>query len=205
MRASRLLQILLLLQNRGKLTAGQLAAELEVDRRTILRDVDALNEAGLPVLTQAGYGGGIVLGFDYRTRLTGLTPDEAEAMALILTLMPQELADLSLTQAGMRAQAKLREAFPDQTRHQMAAMLARFTVAYAPPVPADPRREALGRAVRERRMVWLQANRASGILVHPVGLELSPAGWTLVCGLTQTRYPEADWGNLTLSARRFAS
>ena len=49
MRASRLLQILLLLQNRGRLTAGQLARELEVDRRTILRDVDALNEAGLPV------------------------------------------------------------------------------------------------------------------------------------------------------------
>jgi predicted DNA-binding transcriptional regulator YafY len=77
MRASRLLQILLLLQNRGRLTAGQLARELEVDRRTVLRDVDALSEAGLPVITFQGQSGGIRLGFDYRTRLTGLDADEA--------------------------------------------------------------------------------------------------------------------------------
>lgn len=204
MRASRLLQILLLLQNRGKLTAGQLAAELEVDRRTVLRDVDALNEAGLPVLTQVGHGGGIVLGFDYRTRLTGLSAEEAEAMALILSLMPQELADLGLAQAGARAQAKLREAFPDQTRRQMTAMLARFAVSPTVPASPDPRREALGRAVREGRMVWLQVRRGAGILVHPVGLELSQTGWTLLCGLTRTRHPEAEWGDLTVSARCFA-
>ena len=46
MRAARLLQMLLLLQNRGRMTCGQLARELEVTRRTILRDVDAMTEAG---------------------------------------------------------------------------------------------------------------------------------------------------------------
>jgi predicted DNA-binding transcriptional regulator YafY len=203
MRASRLLQILLLLQNRGRLTAGQLAQELEVDRRTILRDVDALNEAGLPVLTQPGHGGGITLGFDYRTRLTGLTEDEAEAMALILSLMPQELADLGLAQSGARAQAKLREAFPDQTRRQIAALLSRFSVPPQAPGPADPRRQALGRAVRESRMVWLQVTKSKGLLVHPVGLELTREAWVLVCGLTQRRYTEAEWGNITISARQF--
>ena len=205
MRASRLLQILLLLQNRGRLTAGQLARELEVDRRTILRDVDALTEAGLPVLTQAGHGGGITLGFDYRTRLTGLTEEEAEAMALILALMPQELVDLGLAGPGARAQAKLREAFPDQTRRQMTAMLARFAVSPAPAGAPDTRRAALGRAVREGRMVWLQVKRASGVLVHPVRMELSRGGWVLICAMTQTRYPEAEWGDITLSARRFAA
>lgn len=203
MRASRLLQILLLLQNRGRLTAAQLAHELEVDRRTILRDVDALNEAGLPVLTQQGQGGGITLGFDYRTRLTGLDHDEAEAMALILALMPQEVIDLGLAQAGARGQAKLREAFPDQTRRQMAQMLARFAVAIGPPGAADDRRAALGSAVREARIAQIAVKGGRGVLVHPIGMELAQGGWTLICGLTQARHSEANWGNITISAKSF--
>ena len=63
MRASRLLQILLLLENRGRMTSSRLADELEVTPRTILRDVDALTEAGLPMVVDAGYRGGIELGF----------------------------------------------------------------------------------------------------------------------------------------------
>ena len=200
MRASRLLQILLLLQNRGRLTAGQLASELEVDRRTVLRDVDALNEAGLPVLTQQGHGGGITLGFDYRTRLTGLTQDEAESMALILALMPQELADLGMAEAGARAQAKLRETFPDQTRRQMAAMLKRFVVPVVPPGRADARRKALGQAVRDGRIVRLQAKGPAPIVVHPVALEVSQDGWVVICGLGKTRYTEEVWGDLNVSA-----
>ncbi len=205
MRASRLLQILLLLQNRGRLTAGQLAHELEVDRRTVLRDVDALNEAGLPVLTQQGHGGGITLGFDYRTRLTGLDHDEAEAMALILSLMPQELADLGLAQAGARAQAKMREAFPDQTRRQMAAFTAQFSVSVIPPAPPDARREALGQALRGGRIVRLRATGADPVVVHPIAMELSGAGWVLICAKAQRRYPEAEWGDINISAQRFGT
>jgi predicted DNA-binding transcriptional regulator YafY len=204
MRASRLLQILLLLQNRGRLTAAQLSRELEVDRRTILRDVDALNEAGLPILTQAGHGGGINLGFDYRTRLTGLDHDEAEAMAVILAMIPPELVDLGLAQAGARAQAKLREAFPDQTRRLMAGMLAQFPVASDPAPAADARRAALGLAVRQGRIVRLRARGPDPILVHPAALELSRPGWVLVCARTGLRYSEADWGDINISARRFA-
>ena len=61
MRAARLLQMLLLLQNPGRMTSVQLAEELEVSRRTILRDVDALTEAGLPVIVFQGNQGGIEL------------------------------------------------------------------------------------------------------------------------------------------------
>ena len=91
MRASRLLQILLLLQNRGRLTTATLARELEVNRRTVLRDVDALTEAGLPVIVHRGQRGGIELGFNYRTRLTGLSADEAEALGVLLTRPADEL------------------------------------------------------------------------------------------------------------------
>lgn len=208
MRASRLLQMLLILQNRGRMTAARLAEALQVDRRTVLRDVDALSEAGLPIVTLPGQGGGIELGFDYRTRLTGLDPDEAEAMALILTLVPAELADLGLAQAGARAQAKLREAFPDQTRRVMARMARQFPVAPAPvpdPNPGpDPRRAALALAVREGRIVRLRAQAAQPVLVHPVALELSPSGWVLVTA-TGARHAEAEWGAVNISARRFGA
>ena len=59
MRASRLLRILLIMQNRGRQTSVQLAAELEVAPRTILRDVDAMTEAGLPIIVHQGHAGGI--------------------------------------------------------------------------------------------------------------------------------------------------
>jgi len=202
MRASRLLQILLILQNRGRLTASQLAAELEVDRRTVLRDVDALSEAGLPIIAFQGQGGGIELGFDYRTRLTGLDPDEAQAMALILSLMPPELTDLGLAVAGTRAQAKLREAFPDQTRHRMAEALAQFPVPHMPRPAADSRRAALAVAVRESRILRLRAKTAAPVIVHPVALEVRAAGWVLVCA-SGARHGEADWGDVNISARRF--
>jgi predicted DNA-binding transcriptional regulator YafY len=113
MRAARLLQILLLLQNRGRQTARQLASELEVAPRTILRDVDAMTEAGLPIIVHQGNRGGIELGFNYRTRLTGLAQDEAEALGLILSARNPLIAALDLDHAAARARAKLVESLPD--------------------------------------------------------------------------------------------
>ncbi|MGB5069258.1 MAG: HTH domain-containing protein, partial [Albidovulum sp.] len=146
MRAARLLQMLLILQNRGRQSCGHLAVALEVSRRTVLRDVDALTEAGLPVIVHRGALGGIELGFDYRTRLTGLSADEAEAMALILALMPPEVCDLGLAGAAARAQAKMREAFADQTRAEMSRASARFRVPQSAHASPDPRRAALAQA-----------------------------------------------------------
>ena len=82
MRASRLVSILLLLQARGRLTAAQLADELEVSVRTIYRDVESLHTAGIPLYGDAGHRGGYQLVGGYRTRLTGLKADEAKALSV---------------------------------------------------------------------------------------------------------------------------
>ncbi|MBK7657600.1 MAG: HTH domain-containing protein [Betaproteobacteria bacterium] len=89
MRASRLLSILILLQHRARLTADALAQEFGVSERTIYRDIDELGAAGIPVIGDRGPGGGFRLLEGYRTKLTGLTPDEAETMFLVACLRPR--------------------------------------------------------------------------------------------------------------------
>ena len=80
MRADRLVSLVLLLRQRGRLSATQLATELEVSTRTVLRDIDALSRAGVPVYVERGRHGGFALLPGFRTELLGLTPDESVAL-----------------------------------------------------------------------------------------------------------------------------
>ena len=201
MRASRLLQILLILQNRGRQTARQLAGELEVTPRTILRDVDAMTEAGLPIIVFQGNRGGIELGFNYRTRLTGLARDEAEALGIILGARHPIVGAVGLEQAATRAVAKLVESFPDTVRDTTQVAMARFTVAQSELAP-DPRIAALALAIREQRIVRLRA-ATDGQTVHPIGLDYRGAGWQLREALTTAPIPDEYWGDINISAHRF--
>jgi predicted DNA-binding transcriptional regulator YafY len=121
MRADRLLSILLLLQAHGRMTAGDLALELEVSERTILRDVTALSTAGIPIFTLCGPGGGIELVENYRTSLTGLT--ESEIQALFTVSMPQPLEQLGLVEPFRAALRKLSASLP--VSHSQASLLSR--------------------------------------------------------------------------------
>lgn len=110
MRADRLVSILLLLQHRGRATARELAGELEVSERTILRDMDALAAAGVPVISARGANGGWSVVDGYRTRLDGL--NESELRALFVGAPPSVLADLNLDGASRAARLKLHSALP---------------------------------------------------------------------------------------------
>jgi predicted DNA-binding transcriptional regulator YafY len=124
MRASRLVSLLLLLQTRGRMTAQQLAEELEVSVRTIYRDVESLHEAGIPLYGDAGPEGGYRLLAGYRTRLTGMTPDEAEAM--FLAALPGPAAELGLGAVMAAAQLKVRAAMPPELADRTGRIQQRF-------------------------------------------------------------------------------
>ena len=105
MRADRLVATLLLMQARGRVTAAEVAAELEVSVATARRDLEALSTAGIPVYPQPGRGGGWSLVGGARTDLTGLTSSEAQALFLLVGLVvrPVRRRDLRPAQAGPRA------------------------------------------------------------------------------------------------------
>lgn len=204
MRASRLLRMLLLLQNRGRLTSAQLARELEVARRTVLRDVDALTEAGVPIIVYQGNQGGIELGFNYRSRLTGLDADEAEAVAVLLTLPASELHELGLSAASERAHSKLIELFPGGVRDRI--MLAQSWLRFDPQEEAEPdaRIAALAGAIRRRAVVRIRARSASPRAIHPVRLVKRGRTWSVVDANDPAHpIPLAECGEINIPAVTF--
>ncbi|MFX4273223.1 helix-turn-helix transcriptional regulator [Propionibacteriaceae bacterium Y1685] len=125
MRADRLVSLVLLLRQRGKLTADDLAAELEVSVRTVLRDIEALSTAGVPVYAERGRHGGFALLPGFRTELTGLNHDEALAL---LTAGAGRGEVFGLSSALSSAMRKVVDALPGDHQTSAAAAASRFLV-----------------------------------------------------------------------------
>lgn len=123
-RAARLLQMLLLLQARGPTTAAELAAELEVSARTVYRDLEALGAAGVPVYTETGRHGGVRLVDGWRSRITGLTSEEADTLPLLG--VPGAAAELGLGTVLAAAQLKVLAALPPELRGRASRVGERF-------------------------------------------------------------------------------
>jgi predicted DNA-binding transcriptional regulator YafY len=183
-RASRLLSLLLLLQNRGRMTAAALARELEVSVRTIHRDVESLAAAGVPVYADRGRHGGYQLVDGYRTRLTGLTTDEADS--LFLAGAPGPAAELGLGGALAAAQLKLSAALPPELRDRAARVGERFHLdapgwfrdADETPFLA-PVAEAVWEGIRVRMRYRRWGNDEIRRELDPLGLVLKAGVWYL--------------------------
>jgi predicted DNA-binding transcriptional regulator YafY len=182
-RASRLINLVLLLQSRGTLTAAELARELEVSERTVYRDVLALSAAGVPVYAEQGRTGGYRLVGGYRTRLTGLS--RAEAEALFLAGLPGPARDMGLDEPVEAARLKVLAALPPALRDASERAGQRFHLdapgwfadTDPPPLLAD-----LARAVWQDRTVTLRYRRQDEVVrtVEPYGLVLKNGAWYLV-------------------------
>jgi predicted DNA-binding transcriptional regulator YafY len=185
-RASRLLSILLLLQSRGRMTAGELAAELEVSPRTVYRDLDDLGAAGVPVYGERGKGGGYHLLDGYRTNLTGLTAEEAGA--LLLSGAPAPAAELGLGTLLASTRLKLLAAVPPGLRETATRAEQRFHLdpaGWAHDRARDDRHlHAIARAVWNDRRLQIRYQRPSGSGVpreiDPLGLVHKTGTWYLV-------------------------
>ncbi|TDB89539.1 YafY family transcriptional regulator [Actinomadura sp. KC216] len=184
MRAARLISMVLLLQSRETMTAGELARELEVSERTVYRDMEALSAAGVPVYAEQGRAGGYRLVGGYRTRLTGLTREEAEA--LFLSGLPGPADDMGRGDAVAAAELKVLAALPASLRDAPSRAGQRFHLdapgwfgeSGPPPLLRD-----LARAVWEDEPVELRYRRKDAEVtrtVEPYGLVLKNGTWYLV-------------------------
>ncbi|MGN9909284.1 helix-turn-helix transcriptional regulator [Phytohabitans sp. LJ34] len=135
MRADRLVSLVLLLRQRGRLSAATLARELEVSTRTVLRDIEALSAAGVPVYAERGRHGGFVLSPGFQTELTGLNHDEALALLVAGSRSGAQAFGLgSALASGMR---KVVDALPESYRATAAGAARRLLV--------DPETDLLSR------------------------------------------------------------
>ncbi|MEO8524617.1 MAG: YafY family protein [Caldimonas sp.] len=184
MRASRLLSILMTLQSRGRVSAPALAEALEVSVRTIYRDVDQLSAAGVPVWGDRGRHGGFQLQGGWKTELTGLTADEAQAM--FMAGMPGPAKDLGLAQAAASVQLKLVAALPADWQRDAERAAARFHLDpvdwFRGAAPPDHLKTVAAAVWSEQRlrMRYESWSSVSERDVDPFGLVLKAGVWYLV-------------------------
>src|SRR5690606_35780480 len=116
MRADRLIQIMILLANNGKMTAKQLSQQLEVSYRTILRDMDALSFAGIPVVAERGQAGGWRLPDHFRSAISGLKLEELKPLFILPS--EQMLEELGMQAHGTLVRHKLLASLPSGVKNE---------------------------------------------------------------------------------------
>jgi predicted DNA-binding transcriptional regulator YafY len=183
MKASRLLSVLMLLQAQGRMSAPALAQALEVSVRTILRDIDELSAAGVPVWGERGRQGGFRLRPGWSTALTGLT--EPESRALLLAGLPAAASDLGLGGPAASARLKLVASLPPEWRQPAGRIGERLHVDGVdwyrqPETPAQLQQVA--QAVWDARLIEVHYESWRGgaeRTLEPLGLVLKAGAWYL--------------------------
>ena len=196
MRADRLVATLLFLQSRGRVTAAEVAAELEVSVKTARRDLEALSLAGIPVYSQPGRNGGWSLVGGARTDLSGLTASEARTLFLVAG------PSSAVTPEAKAALRKLVQALPETFRAEAEKAASAIVLdpagwGAARPPRTPPHLEVLQQAVIDGVQVRLGYTDAKGAVtervVHPLGLVSKGKTWYLVADTDAGRRTFRVW------------
>jgi predicted DNA-binding transcriptional regulator YafY len=181
MRAARLVSLLLLLQTRGQLTAAEIAERLEVSVRTVHRDVDSLAAAGVPIDAVRGPAGGYRLAGGYRTRLTGLTAEEAEAL-----FVGGAAAELGLGGELAAARLKVLAALPSELQERATRAERLFHLDARGWFRAEdtvPHLPAIAAATWRGRRLDARYRERGGVVrrtLDPLGVVLKGGAWYVV-------------------------
>ena len=182
--ASRLLDLLSLLQARRDWPGPELADRLEVSGRTIRRDVDRLRELGYPVESLTGPAGGYRLAAG--TAMPPLLLDEDEAIAIAVGLGTAARASVTgIEETSIRALVKLEQVLPAHLRRRVTALGAATVAAPAPGPTVDPRHlTTIAAACRDTECLRFDYRSRDGTLsrrdVEPHSLVNLGRRWYLV-------------------------
>jgi len=185
-RADRLMAVLLLLQARGRVTAAEVAAELEVSERTARRDLEALSTAGVPVYSQQGRNGGWQLIGGARTDLSGLTA--AETRALFLVAGPASTATPKVKAALRKLVSALPEPFRESAEAASSAVVVdptgwgRPSTERPPPEHLDAVQDAIVQGEQVTLGYVARTGETTTRVIHPLGLASKGPTWYLVAG-----------------------
>ncbi|BDB60648.1 MULTISPECIES: helix-turn-helix transcriptional regulator [Rhodococcus] len=184
MRADRLVAALLFLQQRGRVTAADLAEELEVSVATARRDLEALSAAGIPVYPQPGRGGGWSLVGGARTDLSGLSATETQALFLLVG--PAAPVSAEAKTALRKLVRALPQTFRADAEAAAGAVMSDRTGWSGLDRPRPEIVDLLQTAVVRRRKVWFTYTNAvrerSERVVDPWGLVDKDGTWYLIAG-----------------------
>lgn len=176
--------MLMLCRTRDRWTAAELADELEVSVRTVYRDVEALQAAGVPLWTTTGPKGGIHLLPGWSTDLEALTADEAAVLAL--SGAPAAIAELGLGALAASAQLKVRASLPPELQARSSRISERFHLDapgwFHRQEPLD-HLHAVADAVWSSHRIditYRRGDRVAERRLDPLGLVMKAGTWYLV-------------------------
>jgi predicted DNA-binding transcriptional regulator YafY len=190
--SSRLLRLLSLLQSRRQWSGRDLSERLEIDARTVRRDVEKLRELGYPVRASSGLGGGYQLGAGTSMPPVLLSDDEAVAVAFALRTAAGSVGKMEETAIGLLA--KLDQVLPNRLRKRASALHAvTISLASAQNVPPVDVLSRIASACRDHMKIKFsykdRDGQSSSRTIEPLRLAHTGSRWYLVAWDTQRE----DW------------
>ncbi|MBY9079225.1 YafY family transcriptional regulator [Paenibacillus sp. HN-1] len=185
MRLHRLIAILLLLESRGRIKARELAEALETSVRSIYRDVDTLSEAGVPIISTSGPGGGLALMPGYTLDLKTIHNDDI----IQLYLTGLGIRSGGGSESGQRLQAallKLEKTLPESYQPDLHKAKSRFWFDDTPwwsekkPLPClETIRAGIWKSLKLKLHYRKHSSDSSVRIVRPYGLVVKQGDWYL--------------------------